>query len=214
MKRGRDPPQQGATPGAPTDATKIDRPLVVGMRLGGSLVLLDAALGGCGQLAAARADDGATADGATDVPQLTDAVPIDAFLDASPGWPAEATVDLSDATEGTGADASAHADADARADHAPEDSMGLDACADAETRCHGACVDLEFDMNNCGACDQSCPNPARCSRGRCEGHCAGTQCGITCVDLTSDPANCGTCGKGCSGGQSCIAGQCKGSTSD
>lgn len=75
-------------------------------------------------------------------------------------------------------------------------------------RCGGtACVDLQNETANCGACGVVCPEGIACVAGECD--CPGTQtaCGTACVDTQADPQNCGGCTNDC-GGNSCTAGEC------
>jgi hypothetical protein len=87
--------------------------------------------------------------------------------------------------------------------------------------CAGACVDLDFDSANCGACGVICPGGTACQGGRClqtidcslaanaspcwlgssggEGEC----CEGSCVDTTSDATNCLLCGASCKPGDTC-----------
>lgn len=59
-------------------------------------------------------------------------------------------------------------------------------CADGQTCCQGACLDLESDRRNCGACGVACPGISQC----CDG---------LCHDVYSDSRHCGTCGVSCPG---------------
>jgi hypothetical protein len=79
--------------------------------------------------------------------------------------------------------------------------------------CTRVCVDLRYDVNNCGACGRSCGGiGAWCDAGRCFPDCGfRTRCPGTvegCVDTTSDRAHCGACGHACADGQRCVAGAC------
>jgi hypothetical protein len=83
------------------------------------------------------------------------------------------------------------------------------------------CVDLQNDVNNCGACGNVCPdvNPGfdpGCAGGNCfyqrepappcpEGT---TRCVGGCADLLADPANCGACDNVCAAGEICFGGLC------
>jgi hypothetical protein len=86
-------------------------------------------------------------------------------------------------------------------------------CAPGLTRCGSACVDLGFDLNNCGACGTVCTAERTCSNGFCLGACdpGFTLCDSGCTDLNSDYFNCGRCGVVCGGGDApyaCSAGEC------
>lgn len=73
--------------------------------------------------------------------------------------------------------------------------------------CGGACLQFEFDNDNCGACGVKCPWPLYCTRGICPTDpCVqhGFQnCpidgGVLCVAVSTDPLNCGACGHECPG---------------
>ena len=94
------------------------------------------------------------------------------------------------------------------------------------TLCNGACTltnSFLTDVNNCGSCDNACPNGPANSQSTC----AGGQCGFTCNagftlcsgaciatdDFLTDLNNCGSCGNVCANGPAnseptCGAGQC------
>ena len=88
-------------------------------------------------------------------------------------------------------------------------------CEAGLTDCGGVCVDLQSDMNNCGACGEVCESglvPVECRSGVCErANCpVGIEyCGIEdgCRDLTSDPEHCGACANPCASGV-CSGGVC------
>ncbi len=131
-----------------------------------------------------------------------------------------------DSSDEAGADADADADADssdeagadADADADSSDEAGADADADADTGCdpgltwcHGACMDLSSDANNCGTCDNVCNLPhvveQVCRYNTCLIGSAGCapgwlQCGpdVGC-ETPVDDSNCGTCGLACDGAQ-------------
>lgn len=70
-------------------------------------------------------------------------------------------------------------------------------CGFCESCCGvGNCVDLDSDVNNCGACGISCGPGEQC-------------CSATCKDLQSDPLNCGACGTVCGADEVCDSGTCK-----
>ena len=89
------------------------------------------------------------------------------------------------------------------------------ACEAGLTDCGGVCVDLQSDMDNCGACGEICESglvPVECRSGVCErANCpVGIEyCGIAdgCRDLTSDPEHCGACANPCASGV-CSGGVC------
>jgi hypothetical protein len=85
-------------------------------------------------------------------------------------------------------------------------------CAERLTRCGDACVDLQSDRLNCGACGAMCPGISVCIAGRCR---TGTMCppgqfmcASSCVDLQTDAMNCGACGNICSRDTACVSGSC------
>ncbi|HEU0114300.1 MAG TPA: MXAN_6577-like cysteine-rich protein [Thermomicrobiales bacterium] len=94
-------------------------------------------------------------------------------------------------------------------------------CPSGTTLCGDVCIDLQTDVNNCGACGHVCP-PAQpgfvsdCAAGNCFFRRAPappcdsglTRCAAGCVNLASDPANCGACGTACAAGQTCFNGIC------
>lgn len=71
-----------------------------------------------------------------------------------------------------------------------------------------ACVDLDTDPAQCGACGSACPAGVACVDGTCD--CPGNAivCDDVCVPIGSDPANCGDCGVACGGGEVCFMGTC------
>jgi hypothetical protein len=92
-------------------------------------------------------------------------------------------------------------------------------CPTGTTDCGGVCLDLQNDINNCGACGNVCPEGQPgfvrgCAEGNCffmrERACAEglSSCNGVCVDRLTDPANCGLCGNVCAAGEICFGGQC------
>jgi hypothetical protein len=92
-------------------------------------------------------------------------------------------------------------------------------CPPGTTDCGGVCLDLQTDVNNCGACGNVCPEAqpgfdVGCAGGNCffmrEPACAEglSFCNGVCVNRLTDPANCGLCGNVCAPGQICFGGQC------
>jgi hypothetical protein len=83
-----------------------------------------------------------------------------------------------------------------------------DACLNS-TCCSGICLDLNTDLNNCGACGAVCSNnhddASVCSGGVCGGYCAtgwgncdgNLQTNGCETDIFSDPDHCGACGTAC-----------------
>jgi hypothetical protein len=83
-------------------------------------------------------------------------------------------------------------------------------CQVGLTACNGACVNLQSESSNCGACGTSCTAPAVCANGSCNTACAqGFQkCGDTCANLATDSGHCGSCDKVCDAGVPCYGGVC------
>ena len=72
--------------------------------------------------------------------------------------------------------------------------------------CGGTCTSLDWDVNNCGACDNVCDDYGpygtnACVQGQCVYGCASgtTLCNGECTPVFSDPNNCGACGNVCGG---------------
>ena len=91
-------------------------------------------------------------------------------------------------------------------------------CSAGLTACGDACVNLQLDSGNCGACGQGCSRETPiCSGGRCVAtedagpiqNCAPpfAFCDGVCVNLQTDPLNCGACGEEC-GVNDCTGGVC------
>ena len=73
--------------------------------------------------------------------------------------------------------------------------------------CDGACIDVQYDADNCGGCGNACPADAYCQSAEC--YCSeGTACDGECVDVYNDPDNCGDCGISCAADESCMSAQC------
>jgi len=97
-------------------------------------------------------------------------------------------------------------------------------CASGLTQCPGACRDLNFDANHCGACNRACPSGNYCDRGTCRpdnmtgdggmggdgGMCGAGQtvCSGVCRDLNTDTNHCGGCNRVCPSGNRCDNGSC------
>ncbi len=79
-------------------------------------------------------------------------------------------------------------------------------CADPKGE---VCTNVQSDVNNCGACNRTCPTGDVCSAGVCTCPIAGdTNCNGVCTDLRNDPENCGACGNVCTTPRVCTAGAC------
>jgi hypothetical protein len=72
-------------------------------------------------------------------------------------------------------------------------------CATGLTLCGDACVALDQDGDNCGACDAPCEAGLVCQDRKCSSDCTEgrTACGASCAELSTDVNNCGACGKVC-----------------
>jgi hypothetical protein len=89
-------------------------------------------------------------------------------------------------------------------------------CAAGLTSCPSTgCVDLQTDLDHCGACDTPCTSQlvaVACRNGECvRADCPPelAYCGLVagCRDLQSDPAHCGVCDNACASGI-CTSGAC------
>lgn len=89
-----------------------------------------------------------------------------------------------------------------------------DLCPEGQTDCHGICVDLDNDPNNCGSCDTRCMEGEICREGNClpNNNCTPPleNCGGICVDTRYNPNHCGGCNHKCGSGQACMNGICTG----
>ncbi len=87
-------------------------------------------------------------------------------------------------------------------------------CNAPRTMCGTACVDMQTDLLNCGACGTVCTAGQTCTAGRCMGStmCAAPSmlCAGFCTDVTSDVRNCGACGTRCATGEVCFTSRCVG----
>ena len=83
-------------------------------------------------------------------------------------------------------------------------------CHDSQTCNGGVCEcpmgggqDLSTDVENCGACENSCPEiqggERACNAGNCADACGGAlnECNGACVNLAEDVDNCGACDNSC-----------------
>ena len=83
-------------------------------------------------------------------------------------------------------------------------------CAELERACGSVCVDLDSDVENCGACGRACDGAELCWSGECLAECPVTlgACGGTCRDLSSEAEHCGACDAPCAAGFACVDGGC------
>jgi hypothetical protein len=105
---------------------------------------------------------------------------------------------------------------------AAQDPTPPPTCAGGLTYCEGAgCVDLQADLDHCGACGSVCESglvPVECREGECvRANCPpGIEfCGAVdlCRNLSVDPEHCGACGNACESGL-CDDGVCSPSGGD
>jgi formylglycine-generating enzyme required for sulfatase activity len=82
-------------------------------------------------------------------------------------------------------------------------------CPAPRTMCGYACLDLDTELSNCGACGHACPPNASCQTGQCVCPPPTVPCGLACVDLSNNPMNCGSCGHSCGAILWCQNGQCR-----
>ncbi|MGE3543979.1 MAG: hypothetical protein AB7L28_08605 [Kofleriaceae bacterium] len=85
------------------------------------------------------------------------------------------------------------------------ESAELEGCSGGEQVCGNACVDLDSDKQNCGACGHACAGNDYCYYGTC----TGANACDSCLDATSDPGEvCGSCraNAGCNALMNCFAG--------
>jgi hypothetical protein len=81
-------------------------------------------------------------------------------------------------------------------------------CPNGLTMCNGACVNLDMDNQNCGACGTACGAGLMCRSGVCSCKDGQALCGLLCIGIMSDRTNCGGCGILCLLGQKCDKGSC------
>ncbi len=85
---------------------------------------------------------------------------------------------------------------------------GADCCVRGEGFCDGACVDVRFSTDHCGACGNACAPDDPCRLGECGCPAGLTGCDGRCLDLQTDASSCGACDVSCEGGAVCGAGTC------
>lgn len=83
-------------------------------------------------------------------------------------------------------------------------------CGAGFSDCDGACRDVKYDANNCGACGNTCSAAEICSDGQCKVTCQGgtVLCDNECVSTSFDPKHCGDCETACPDGEVCSLGSC------
>lgn len=85
-------------------------------------------------------------------------------------------------------------------------------CSEPEVACGQTCIDIQTDIDNCGACGNACGRGTACVDGECLCFMSGrTWCGAgSCVDIQNDAKNCGECGNVCPAANYCDKGECTG----
>jgi hypothetical protein len=94
-------------------------------------------------------------------------------------------------------------------------------CPSGSYACGNACSQLQYDEQNCGACNYHCQEGQTCQNGQCVGSQQTVSCpegqlpcvyspgaGYLCTNVGWDNTNCGTCGVVCGAGTTCQNGQC------
>ncbi|CAK9787369.1 unnamed protein product [Cutaneotrichosporon oleaginosum] len=78
--------------------------------------------------------------------------------------------------------------------------------------CGDDCLNLQTDLQHCGACSTRCaPDAISCTDGKCQCPPGKTSCGVysmSCVETSSDTSHCGGCFQPCPAGQQCQGGKC------
>jgi len=97
------------------------------------------------------------------------------------------------------------------------------ACPSGLENCDGECVDLDTDLEHCGACDNPCDLPhatEECIDGQCTllacedeagydwDNCDGVDANGCETDKLTDHDNCGSCGVVCADDEGCVDGGC------
>ncbi|MCH9682892.1 MAG: hypothetical protein K0V04_15755 [Deltaproteobacteria bacterium] len=101
----------------------------------------------------------------------------------------------------------------------PGETQDILECEEDFALCDGVCVDLDWDSQHCGECEQMCLLGTECIDGQCLGPCGEDcddparycddgvcrcrpemiNCNGLCVDPRNDPDHCGDCWDACSG---------------
>lgn len=82
------------------------------------------------------------------------------------------------------------------------------ACDEGLTDCDGVCVDLETNLEHCGACGNALPDDVQCADGEPACTLQGLDyCDGVCIDVLNDDENCGACGADC-GEFNCMGNGC------
>ena len=88
------------------------------------------------------------------------------------------------------------------------ESHTFEGCGAGELFCTDACVETEWDNENCGGCGNECTGNTYCEYGECLCEDGGVLCGNSCVDTNFDTNNCGECGNKCPANAECDWGEC------
>jgi hypothetical protein len=83
-------------------------------------------------------------------------------------------------------------------------------CASDRRNCGNQCIDVRYNSDHCGYCNNTCPSGQACMNGQCQAACSAgkTSCIDGCYDLLTDPDHCGSCLNNCPAGLLCRYGQC------
>lgn len=83
-------------------------------------------------------------------------------------------------------------------------------CAADRRNCDNQCIDVRYNSDHCGFCNNTCPAGQSCMNGQCQVACSlsETSCIDGCYDLLTDPDHCGSCLNNCPAGLLCRYGQC------
>ena len=84
-------------------------------------------------------------------------------------------------------------------------SAGSCTCAEGMSLCKGACVDVNTDVDHCGACSSPCSLSNECIGGKCLGP---SNCNGGNHNTKDSIDHCGRCGNRCDDGTTCILGEC------
>lgn len=87
------------------------------------------------------------------------------------------------------------------------ESVTLTGCGNL-AYCDGACIDVQFDANNCGGCGDACAADSYCEYGECRCEGGLVECGGDCVDTFDNDDHCGQCGNACDANEACMFGGC------
>ena len=86
----------------------------------------------------------------------------------------------------------------------------FEGCSSYESLCGDACIETDYDEQNCGTCGNVCAANQTCSEGECVLACEYPleNCGGFCVNVLTNTTHCGGCNESCSTGEACDEGYC------